>query len=161
MTAEMKNGKDVYYRCTGYKGACGNVYVREERLADLLGEVISTIQISPAVADKIATALRASDEVGEQRRCDALRQIDQRRRTIVSKLDRGYEDLLSGRISEEFWSRKSKEWESELAGVDAQRPGLDAPRPLASATGESILELAKKAEISLQIAESSRAEAIA
>ena len=71
MTAEMKNGKDVYYRCTGYKGACGNVYVREERLADLLGEVISTIQISPAVADKIATALRASDEVGEQRRCDA------------------------------------------------------------------------------------------
>jgi site-specific DNA recombinase len=147
MTAEKKKGKYVYYRCTGYKGACGNVYVREELLADLLGEVITPIQITPAVAEEIATALRTSDEAGEQRRCDALRLLDQRRRTIVSKLDRGYEDLLAGRISDEFWSRKSKQWEEELAAVDAQRPRLEAPRPLASATGERILELAKKAEI--------------
>jgi site-specific DNA recombinase len=147
MTAEKKKGKYVYYRCTGYKGACGNVYVREERLADLLGDVIRPIQITPAVAEEIATALRASDEAGEQRRGDALRLLDQRRRTTVSKLDRGYEDLLAGRISDEFWSRKSAEWEAELAAVDAQRPGLEAPRPLASATGERILELAKKAEI--------------
>jgi hypothetical protein len=43
--------------------------------------------------------------------------------------------------------RKSAEWEKELAAVDAQRPRLEAPRPLASTTGEKILELAKKAEI--------------
>ena len=35
MTAEKKKGKYVYYRCTRFKGACGNTYVREERLADL------------------------------------------------------------------------------------------------------------------------------
>jgi hypothetical protein len=147
MTAEKKKGKYVYYRCTGYKGACGNRYVREERLADLLGDVIKPIQIPSEVADEIATALRSSDEAGEQLRCEALRQLDQRRRTILSKLDRGYEDLLAGRISEEFWSRKSGAWEEELAAVDAQRPGLEAPPPLASVTGEQILELAKRAEI--------------
>jgi len=37
--------------------------------------------------------------------------IDQRRRAITSKLDRGYEDLLDGRISDDFWARKSKAWE--------------------------------------------------
>jgi site-specific DNA recombinase len=147
MTAEKKKGKYVYYRCTGYHGACGNAYVREERLADLLGEVIRPIQIPSEVADEIATALRATDQDAEQRRCESLRQLEQRRRTILSKLDRGYEDRLSGQISEEFWLRKSAEWEGELADVDAQRPRLEAPRPLATTTGEKILELAKKAGI--------------
>ncbi len=41
MTAEIKKGKYVYYRCTGFKGRCGNAYVREERLAELLGDVIA------------------------------------------------------------------------------------------------------------------------
>jgi hypothetical protein len=54
---------------------------------------------------------------------------------------------VSGRLSEEFWARKSADWEAELAAVGGQRAGLEAPRPLSSATGERILELAKKAEI--------------
>jgi hypothetical protein len=89
--------------------------VREERLADLLGEVIRPIQIPSEVADEIATALRSTDQEAEDRRRDSLRQLDQRRRTVLSKLDRGYDDFLSGRISEEFWSRKSAQWEEELA----------------------------------------------
>ena len=40
--------------------------------------------------------------------------IDQRRRAITSKLDRGYEDLLDGRISDDFRARKSKAWEEEF-----------------------------------------------
>ena len=37
MTADRKKGKYTYYRCTGFHGRCGNAYIREERLADLLG----------------------------------------------------------------------------------------------------------------------------
>ena len=147
LTAEMKKGKYVYYRCSGYHGRCGNDYVRQERLAQLLGEVIRPIQISQEVADGIATALRASDQDAEGRRSEDLRQLDQRRRTIVSKLDRGYDDLVEGRISEEFWTRKAQQWEAELAAADAERPRLERPRALASATAEKILELAKQAGI--------------
>ena len=68
MTAETKKGKYVYYRCTGFKGACGNAYVREERLSALLGAVIAPIQITAEIADDIAMALRASDTDAEQRR---------------------------------------------------------------------------------------------
>ena len=145
ITAEKK-GKYVYYRCTGFRGACGNTYVREERLADLLGDVIRPIQITSEIAEDIATALRGIDHEAEQRRRESLRQLDQRRRTVVSKLDRGYDDFVSGRISDEFWTRKSREWESELAMVDTDRPRLEQPRLLATATAAKILELAKKAE---------------
>jgi site-specific DNA recombinase len=146
MTAEKKKGKYIYYRCTGFKGDCGNEYIREERLSELLGGVVKPIQITAEIADDIAKAIRATDVDAEQRRCESLRQVEQQRRTVVSKLDRGYEDFVSGRISEEFWTRKSKEWEAELQAVDGERSRLELPRPLATTTAERILELAKEAE---------------
>ena len=57
MTAERKKGKYTFYRCTGLHGRCGNTYVREERLADLLGEVVQRIDISPKLAQRIAEGL--------------------------------------------------------------------------------------------------------
>ena len=58
MTAETQEGQVRLLPCTGFKGACGNAYIREERLADLLGEVIKPIQITEDVAEGIATAIR-------------------------------------------------------------------------------------------------------
>ena len=56
MTAERKKGLYVYYRCTGFKGKCGNTYIREERLADLLGGVVRPVQISSEVAQRASLA---------------------------------------------------------------------------------------------------------
>jgi site-specific DNA recombinase len=33
ITAEIKQGRYVYYHCTGYKGKCPEKYVREEDIA--------------------------------------------------------------------------------------------------------------------------------
>ena len=68
-----------------------------------------------------------------------------RRHTIRAKLDRGYDDYLEGRISEDFWTPKSSEWESEMAVIDAEMNRLSRPTPAYVATGEKILELAKNA----------------
>jgi hypothetical protein len=108
--------------------------------------VVKPIQIMHEIAEGIATAIRSSDVTAEQARRDALGAIEQRRRVVTSKLDRRYEDFVSGRISEEFWSRKSQEWEAELGTVDAERARLQQPRPLASITAAKILELAEQAE---------------
>ena len=150
LTAEKKKGRYVYYRCTGYHGPCGNTYIREEQLAVLLGTVIEPIQITPAIADDIATVLCSSDAEGQQRRLEALRHLEQRQRTITGKLDRGYEDYVRGRISEEFWTRKSEEWETELQEVSAERARVEQPRRPATATALQILELAKQANFSTQ-----------
>ena len=53
---------------------------------------------------------------------------------------------MSGRISEEFWTRKSQEWEAELQATEAERTRLQLPQAPATATVEKILELAKQAE---------------
>jgi site-specific DNA recombinase len=147
MTAERKKGKYVYYRCTGFKGACGNVYIREEKLAALLGETIKPVQITVEIADDIATAIRQSEGDAQAQRATALQQVENRRRTVVSKIDRGYEDFVCNRISEAFWTRKSAEWEAELQTIDAERARLEAIQAPVIVTAEKILELAKKAEI--------------
>ncbi len=145
MTAERKKGKYTYYRCTGFRGACGNSYIREEQLAGLLGTVVEQIQIPPDVADWIADDLRESQGALEQTRQASLARLAQRRHGVQAKLDRGYDDYLEGQISEGFWTRKSAEWESELATVDLEVSRLSRPTPAYLATGEKILELAKTA----------------
>ncbi len=67
-------------------------------------------------------AVRASDGDAQAQRAASLLQVENRRRTVVSKIDRGYEDFVSDRISEAFWTRKSAEWEAELQTIDAERP---------------------------------------
>ena len=147
MTAEMKKGKYVYYRCTGFRGACGNVYIREERLSELLGSAVQAIQIPAPVADQIAAALRDSDGHAEQARNEARQRLEDRRRKVLAKLDRGYDDYLEGRITDDFWNRKSVEWEDERQALDAELARLAQTDGPLAVTGEKILELAKRAEI--------------
>ena len=146
ITAEQKKGKYVYYRCTGYHGACGNTYLREEQLVRLLGSVVTPIQIPCEIADDIAGALQSTEADNERHRHTAISHLDQRRRTLIAKLDRGYDDYVGGTISEEFWTRKSQEWEADRRTVEAELARLEhTDGTRLAVTGEKILELAKQA----------------
>jgi len=146
ITAERKKGKYVYYHCTDHHGGCDNTYIREEQLSDLLGGAIKSIQITRELAEEIETALRMDDAAAEERRRRSLDQLEDRHMTVLSKLDRGYDDFLAGRISEEFWKRKSQEWEAEASAINDERARFEQARPLVTVTAQKILELANQAE---------------
>jgi site-specific DNA recombinase len=56
-----------------------------------------------------------------------------------------YTDKVDGKISEEFWIRKSKEWESEESQIQASNQGLEAITPQRFLDAARTLELANKA----------------
>jgi hypothetical protein len=58
MTAEIKKGRYIYYHCTGFRGRCGNTYIREESLSKLFEDVVRRVQIPEGVAEDMAQALR-------------------------------------------------------------------------------------------------------
>ena len=145
MTAEMKKGKYVYYRCTGFHGACGNTYIRQEKLAELLGATVQAVQIPAGVANDIAAALRQDDGHAERHRAEVMQRLEQRQHAIQAKLDRGYDDYVSGKISDDFWTRKSGQWEDERRATEAELSRMARRNPNAHVTGEKILELAKTA----------------
>jgi hypothetical protein len=105
------------------------------------------IQITPAIAEGISAAIKASSGDTEQRRVESINQLEQRRRVVASKLDRAYEDWVSERISEDFWNRKSLTWEAELGTIDGETRRAQQPSQATAINAEKILELAKKAEI--------------
>ena len=95
----------------------------------------------------IAEPLRTGESEVEQHRTDAIRQLEQRRRTVTSKLDRGYDDFVAGHISE-----RPLEAKIALSGrliCEPSRPSwhaLEQPRQPILTTAQRILELAQKAE---------------
>jgi hypothetical protein len=65
---------------------------------------------------------------------------------VTAKLDRAYDDYVSGRISEEFWTRKSEQWEEEGRITEGELARLSVSSTSIVVTAEKILELAKQAE---------------
>jgi site-specific DNA recombinase len=100
MTAERKKGKYTYYRCTAFHGRCGNFYIREEQLAQLLGGVVDKFQLPERIAKAITGRLHASQAELEQARGRSSARLLDRQRALQAKIDRGYDDYVERRISD-------------------------------------------------------------
>src|SRR5262249_9018019 len=69
-------------------------------------------------------------------------------RAVQKKLDRGYEDYLETRISNAFWTRKSAEWETELATIEGELNRIGRPTTEYAVTGAKIFRTRKTGRIS-------------
>ena len=96
------------------------------------------------MAAQIAVALRDEDGQTQRARVEAQQRFHERRKALA-KLDKGYEDYLEGRISEDCWKRKSAEWEGDRRAVESELTRVATADCRFSVTVERILELAEKA----------------
>jgi hypothetical protein len=71
--------------------------------------------------------------------------LQQQQLTIRAKLDRAYDDRLSGRIPDDLWTSKSAELEDELRRVRAETASHERASHDYERTGMQILELAQTA----------------
>src|SRR5262249_47953753 len=61
VTAELQKGKYVYYRCSHGRGACALPYMREQDVADRLGELLKGIYVPEGIARQIVDSLQAEN----------------------------------------------------------------------------------------------------
>ena len=144
MTPDMKMGKYTYYRCTEWKGKCKNS-ISEPELADRLADVVRDIQITPEVADGLRVALHKSHKDRIEFHQQAQEALERRHKATVSRMDRAYDDKLSGKISGEFWQRKSATWEDELIDIRLKVKAHESANLNYFQIGSEILELASSA----------------
>jgi len=145
MTPEIHKEKYIYYRCTGFKGKCGNSYVREEKLGDLLGDVLKGIQIDEATVGYILEALKSSQQEKKQYHSESVDRLEKRIKQLQDLLDKAYNDKLEGKISEDYWLRRCQQWEDEIRSCRHQISRHDNANMNYYRTGVQILELANKA----------------
>jgi hypothetical protein len=65
--------------------------------------------------------------------------------SVRNRLDQAYLDKLDGKISKDFWTRKSGEWQSEEQRLCAEISSLEEMKPERILDGVRILELAHNA----------------
>jgi site-specific DNA recombinase len=145
MTAEMKKKKYTYYRCTGSKGKCDLPYIREEELGERLGQILKDIHIPDDVLAQLEASLSDNEKHSQAEKKAQQDKLQQRLTAVRNRLDQAYTDKLDGKISEEFWERKSAEWQLEEQQILIAMQGLREANPDMLLTAKRTLELANKA----------------
>ena len=120
-------------------------YLREDILRERLGQIVKDIFIPGSVLAQLENSL-----LNDRGRQEAIK-VEQRNRlrgrlnSVRSRLDQSYIDKLDGKISEDFWVRKSGEWRAEEQRICAALLALEQQKPERMLDGARILELAHKA----------------
>ena len=145
VTAERKKNRYTYYRCTGYRGKCELPYFREEELGDRLAVTLRDIHIPNDVLLQLEKSLLTDKGRAEAIRKEQGERLQSRLSALRHRLDQAYLDKLDGKITEEFWNRKSAEWMSEEQQVSLALQRLEQPKPERMLDAMRTLELANKA----------------
>lgn len=119
IVAERKQGRYVYYHCTGGRGGCARPYIREERLEELFAEVVEAVVITPETVEWIREALHESHRDEQTYHEEQIAELERRCAAVRRKLDVAYEDRLDRRIPEDLWQRKSREWREQIVHLRA------------------------------------------
>jgi len=145
VTAEIKKEKYTYYRCTGFRGKCDLPYFREDALGDRLGQILKDIHIPDTILARLQESLLNDQGREEEIRRHQGERLAQRLAQVHRRMDQAYQDKLDGKIREDFWARKSAEWQAEESAIRASLLELAQARPERLLDASKILELANKA----------------
>lgn len=113
LTAQIKKERYVYYHCTGYKGDCGERYVREEVLSEHFTEALRGLHIDDSVMALMRTSLRESQADQARYHLEAITRLEAECARLHKRIDQAYIDKLDGVIDSIFFERKSGEWREE------------------------------------------------
>ena len=78
-----------------------------------LGEVLKDIHIPDDVLEFLQRAIREDQERSDSWGKQEQHRLQQRLAGIRARLDQAYCDKLDGKITEDFWQRKTDEWQQE------------------------------------------------
>ena len=145
ITAELKKGKYIYYRCTNGKGKCKQPYVREEKLAAALAEVVGRVRIDSSQADDIRKALKASFDTEKEYRSKEVAKLKREQTRLQERLDQTYLDKIEGRIDTEFWRKMHDRWIGDQNSVANRIDELTRANRNYYEQGVEFLELAQAA----------------
>jgi site-specific DNA recombinase len=113
MVGEIKKGRYVYYHCTGYKGKCGEPYVREEVIAERFAQILGKLSFGDDIMSWITKALRESHADEQKEHEAAITRLQAEYDRLQQRLHAMYVDKLDGRIGQSFYSQMSEQWQSE------------------------------------------------
>ncbi len=118
---------------------------REEQMAEKLGQILKNIHIPDQVVAQLERSLEGDQLQRKNRSASDRARLEVRLDEVRRRIDQAYTDKLDGKISEDFWQRKTIEWQAEEQGTDRALIELKACSEDRIRDAKRILELANKA----------------
>ncbi len=120
ITAEIKKGKYVYYHCTGFKGKCGNTWIREEELDAKFMDIINSIYINDNTLEFVKNGLLSSHKDESEFHRKRIDILTAQKTKLENRLHQTYIDKIDGKVTEEFYTEMANKWEDELSQIKEQ-----------------------------------------
>jgi site-specific DNA recombinase len=152
VTAEIKKGKYVYYRCTKYQRVCGQKPIKEEIVNEEIEHLLRALNVSEAGLQYVVAGLKQSLEEKRAWHDTEYQSLVREQSTLKNRLDRLYEDRLDEKVDESFYDRKAKEYSARLETLEKNIGRHNRADINYYEFGTKVLELAKKAEFLYKMA---------
>lgn len=146
ITSEIQKGH-VYCHCNHYKDCKQKKYTREEVIEAGLVSVMDVFaKLSKKDVEAIRERIKAnhSEEIAYKE--SVINSLTAQYKAVQIKIDRLYDDKLSGDISNEFWAGKNQMLQEEQKALTAQLDRLKDQEAEYFELGLNILELATRAK---------------
>jgi len=145
ITAEIQKSRYVYYRCTRSRGNCSEQPVREESLAQSLGEPLKRLRVTSERLDWILRSLKESHEDEKHFHRQEVGRLKASHEELETKINKLYEDKLADVVPAEFFKRKYREFVSRQEKLREEIEEHNRANENYLEDGARILELAKNA----------------
>jgi len=113
MSAQIQKERYVYYHCTGFRGNCGEPYVREEKLGEAFSAVLAKLSIPPTFMEYLREALRRSHADERAFHEQTVLRLEKECAKLQRRIDQAYLDKLDGVIEADFFERHAGGWRDE------------------------------------------------
>lgn len=145
ITAGLYKQKYVYYHCSFTKGRCGNPYVSQDKLIDIIGEqVIKPVTITEDNMKWIQESLIKTHGSSAEDKQTQIENVKIQINRLETRLDRLYEDKLDRKIPEEYWEKKDAEFRNMKADLECTLNSLQQGNPHYFEDALRIFELSQK-----------------
>ena len=144
MLAQIKKGKYVYYHCTNGKGSCSKNYVREEVIDEQIKAILQSIKLDETRLDWVKEALKLSHQEEKAFHQKMVKSFQTKINELQSKIDKAYEDKLEGKITEDLWASKFKQWSDQKENLQIKLNAQQKANESYYETGVRLIELSNR-----------------
>ncbi|MDP2314883.1 MAG: recombinase family protein [Pseudomonadota bacterium] len=145
LSATIHKEKYIYYKCTGFKGDCGEKYAREEVIAEQFTKALASISFSAATLQLMRDSLRSSFDDEQAYHSEAVTRLQDECTKIQKRIDQMYLDKLDGVVDADFFTRHSGEWREKQRALRHQIEDHERANQAYLDEGIMLLELAHEA----------------
>lgn len=143
VTFETKKQKYTYGHCSQFKGHHGASYLREEVFTTQFENMLKKIVVPEDVAKTILDLINADRTTEIEGRNARLSSLTGELGRFENRIDRLYEDHLDGKIDENLYERKTKEYQATIANLKTQISTFELSESTRYETVSHLLEVAK------------------